>query len=802
MYRNKHYKLLGVLILALSALCFWYFLYMRPNHAQTSPDGITSETEMNQDNSNDSITAAGVTITEMDSISLPTDIFEDLTLYVEEVYLAAGDTVAAGQKCIQFTQDSIENARADLERAIQEADLAYRSKALSNGESSIQAKYTYDMARIEAEFAPQMYQDTLNRLELQLVKTENAYQKAQEAYNAYLLAVENNTFYDDFQIPQLKKAYYDAYDLYANRQKYWETSEEAQNALSPDGQEDYQWILKTLALLKEETEESRAEYELARKNYQSEIEQAEFKLHKLLHQLERAKQDYTDAQLAYQKESLHAKAACELSAASGEIAENRYNACLIRLANELGRFSDAKDQAIKNKDAFEQLVGDGSLYAQTPGTIAMLSVQKGQALTGGDSIAAYDNTKKTFVSVSIPHEAAAKLSVGGTAVAEIADYGNFDGVIETIQPVISEYSTVMVSLKGDVSTIRPNLTATVTFALPDNDTIYLASTARPVSQMYDFTLDANYPEAIEVFATQNTGSAIQKNHTDTNYLKIAEVYTAAGDYIEKGAPVCQFTQDSVENVRKALTYAQSETVAALIEAQADYRTGVLEAGLLHNEALLDMTLAQSTYDNTIAKLNSSITAKILETEELLTDIYQLQRSLTDDAYQKQQEQVTKAYTSAKNQLEQARIRFVTNQVDAVKDFQTAKESYETFLNQLKASNQQIEEKAARVYALQDEIVQSQQMLEKELIAAKQTYNSAQTAGEIAYATYTDSVKKYENAIRTAQARLDQTTQRLNNFEQFIGDGTIYATQSGLVVEVGYQKGDILTDTQKLILYVP
>lgn len=796
MYRSRHYKLLGVLILALSALCFWYFLYMRPNHAQTSPDSIASETE------NNSITAAGVTITEMDSISLPADIFEGLTLYVEEVYLAAGDTVSAGQKCIRFTEDSIEKARADLERAIQETDLTYRRKALSNAETSIQAKYAYDMTMLEAEFAPQLYQDTLNRLELQLVKTENAYQKAQEAYNAYLLAVENNTFYDDFQIPQLKKAYYDAYDLYANRQKYWKLSEEEQNALSPDGQKDYQWILKTLALLKEETEESRAEYELTQKNYQTEIEQAEFKLHKLLHQLERAQQNYTDAQLAYQKESLHAKTAFELSAASGEVAENHYNACLIRLSNELGQFSDARDQAIKNKVTFEQLVGDGSLYAETPGTIAMLSVQKGQALTGGDSIAAYDNAKKILVSVSIPQEEAAKLSVGGTAVAKITDYGSLDGVIETIQSVMQEYSTVMVSLQGDVSAIRPNLTATVTFTSSDNEKVSLASAARSVLQMYDFNLETKSLEAIEVFATHNTSSPTQNNHTDKQYLKIAELFTAAGEYIEKGAPVCQFTQDSVENVRKALTYAQSEAIAALIEAQADYRTGVLEAGLSHNEAMLDMTLAQSTYDNTIAKLNSSITAKILETEELLTDIYQLQRSLTDDAYQKQQDQITKAYNSAKNQLEQARLHFVTNQVEAVKDFQTAKESYETFLGQLKASNQQIQQKAARVYALQDEIVQSQQMMEKELIAAKQTCSSAQTAGEIAYVTYTDSVKKYENAILTAQDRLDLATKRLNDFDQFIGDGTIYAAQSGLIVEIGYQKGDFLTDTQKLILYVP
>lgn len=285
------------------------------------------------------VTAAGVTEIGVEPVTFAVDFLEDTSLCVEKVYLADGDTVAAGEPYIKFTDESIQKARAELGQAVQNARLACRSREIASGEDKIQAKYTYDTTVLEAEFAPQVYQDTLTQLQMQLAKAESAFEEAQNAYNAYYLAVINNTFYEDYQIEKLKNAYDDAYDLFVSRRDYWEVTQEELEALSgreyQEGQGDRQWIVKTVALLKEEMTEAQNRYEQAKRDYQREIEGAGLKLQKLLNQSEQATQNLIDAQLACQKGSIHAKTVYELAIARGQVAESKYNLCLKNLADEL-----------------------------------------------------------------------------------------------------------------------------------------------------------------------------------------------------------------------------------------------------------------------------------------------------------------------------------------------------------------------------------------------------------------------------------------------------------------------------------
>ncbi|MDE5695836.1 MAG: hypothetical protein K2I96_00235 [Lachnospiraceae bacterium] len=793
--------LAAVFVLAAGSLCF--FVIRRSNH-------IESEMEKQVLPDDNIVTAAGVTETGMDAVIFAIDFLENTSLCVEDVYLANGDTAAAGQAYLKFTDDSIERARAALEKAVQTAELACRIRAISIGEDKIQAKYTYDTAVLEAEFAPQVYQDTLTRLEMQLMKAQKAYEEAQEEYNAYYLAVTDNTFYEDYQIGKLKKAYEDAYDLCTNRGKYWEVTEEELEMWTAGGaraeQSDRQWIIETVALLRKEALEAKAEYEQAQQDYQREIGGAELKLQKLFNQLEQAEQNLIDAQLDHQKGSLHAKTAYELAVAGGQIAESDYNVRMMRLDNELEHLEDARDRAAENKALFEELIGDGYFYTEQAGTVLMTPVEKGQELAGGEQILAYCNPEKLFVSAMVPEMSAEKLFVGEKAGVMIEDYGSFDGIVETICPVAisdkraSVCNMVVVSLLGDVSALDSNLTASVVFGEHVRDETIecnaggLGTEQRALAApMYDLDIyDLNIYDFNAQAGAENASA---------DCLKVAEIYVEAGQAVREGDLVCRFTQNSVEQVRKALVYAQSDAQMALMKAQAGYHIGVLEAGLSHNEAVFGGTLAQTAYDNTIAKLNSGMVAKILETEQLLADIYQLQTALADDSYQRQRADLSSAYDQAKKQMENAKECFVTSQIDAVQALQTAKGAYEDFFSQLEDSNQQIADKVEQINAIQNEILQSQQLMERELLTADQARSSAEIEGEIANVKYESIVKEYENAVRKAQSDLEQATQKLEDFDWFVGDGAVYAAGSGLVTAVGYGKGDLLDDARKLVSFV-
>ena len=248
-------------------------------------------------------------------------------------------------------------------------------------------------------------------------------------------------------------------------------SSQAATREEQEAKADRQWILKTVALLKERMEEAEEDYEQAKEDYEDEIDGAELKLQKLLNTYESKREAYEAAQITYQKECLSAKTTYETTLAKGQTAQNDYDTQLTSLSESLEKLADAKEEAQDNLALFESLIGDGYLYTDEAGTILMSRAEAGEVLTGDDIIFAYSNPDKITVSVAVSQDSIAQLSVGESAMVMISDYGNYSGVIESINPVASSDSrtsvtyTVEVALDGDVSALSANLTATVIFGM-------------------------------------------------------------------------------------------------------------------------------------------------------------------------------------------------------------------------------------------------------------------------------------------------------------------------------------------------
>ena len=285
-----------------------------------------------------------------------------------------------------------------------------------------------------------------------------------------------------------------------------------------------------------------------------------------------------------------------------------------------------------------------------------------------------------------------------------------------------------------------------------------------------------------------------------NYLKVEEVYVAVGQRVQEGDKVYKFTQDSIDSVRRALTYEKTEAQIALATAQSAYEIGVLEAELSRDETLLDTSLAQTSYDTAIARLSNDLAAKNLEIQQLLKDIYKLQCDLTQEDYLEEKADILEAYEDAIEGVEDASEDYVTNRVDAAQAFQSAKASYEQFFSQFDESNQQIQDKIDEVYEIEADIVYNQQLLEKELLAAQQDLKTSTVSGEIADVKYQNSLTSYENALSKAQRELDEASEKLAAFDEFVGDGTVCVEGSGIITEIGYEKGEYLMNAGTLVSF--
>lgn len=516
----------AALVLGISAVSIGSYIRTRQTASQKNVEEPGDVRNADFNGQSGMVMAAGTTSVGVNAVTFEIDFLEDTSLYVEKVYLENGDSVEAGDKYIKFTEDSIADAREELKSTALSAQLAYRSGQISDGESRIQAKYTYDMAMLEAQFAKQVYDDTVAQLDADYTQSVKTYEEAQQEYNEYLERVQNNTFYDDYDIAGLKTAYEEAKELYTERKEYWEVtddelksgssetigtagmmtlsgstgegtasageagaerSEPKEEMSAPndgadfagsgsmsrqagqDAQNDRKWIVKTVNLLEQEAEEAEEKYTAALEEYEAEIASAELTLQKLLNSLETAREDFMDAEVSYQKQSLNAKTVYETAVVKGKTAQDDYDTQLTSLKDSLDRLQDAQKEADSNLALFEKLVGDGYLYVEESGTVLMLMAEEGKALTGGSMVFAYSNPEQLSVSVSVSQDDIAKLYVGEIATVIISDYGNYSGVIETINPVASSNSrtsvsyTVTVNVQGDVKGLDANLTASVIF---------------------------------------------------------------------------------------------------------------------------------------------------------------------------------------------------------------------------------------------------------------------------------------------------------------------------------------------------
>ena len=105
-----------------------------------------------------------------------------------------------------------------------------------------------------------------------------------------------------------------------------------------------------------------------------------------------------------------------------------------------------------------------------------------------------------------------------------------------------------------------------------------------------------------------------------------------------------------------------------------------------------------------------------------------------------------------------------------------------------------------MYEIEADIVYNQQLLEKELLAAQQDLKTSTVSGEIADVKYQNSLTSYENALSKAQRELDEASEKLVAFDEFVGDGTVCVEGSGIITEIGYEKGEYLMNAGTLVSF--
>ena len=248
-------------------------------------------------------------------------------------------------------------------------------------------------------------------------------------------------------------------------------------------------------------------------------------------------------------------------------------------------------------------------------------------------------------------------------------------------------------------------------------------------------------------SNQSSSASTSSSGTDTS-LVVEEVYAATGQVVEAGDPILKITDDSIVDYQAQLEAAVETAQLSVKQEEINAESKKSEADYTYQMYLAEGKTAEETYQATIANLEKTVSDLEEDLEDAQDDV---------DTYQ----------------------YYVDCGYDYEDELEDAKDTYSTV-----EANLQI----------------ARNNLTTQSIEAKQTYESALTNYKYADQLYEIDTNGLEDDLDDAKETLEEAEEALEDFKEQIGDGIVYATESGTVTEVAYAAGDDIVSDATLVTY--
>lgn len=432
------------------------------------------------------VTNVGITEETFDVENLTTN------LEIEEVYAVSGEEVTAGDKILKLTEESVAEARKELERALEDAELAYRTGAIEYEQNLITAEYTRDSAILTGQQAKEVYDETVASLQSAVTRAEEELQDAEDDIAEYESYVNDGSYKSYFKVDEYQAIYDENLKALTDKLDEWgigwsqitggsagsvQAGGTAGNVLGSSGQDSNSSNVKTLASLYSILEQNLKDLEEAQEKYEDAVTNASFNLQTLQLKLPSLQQAVTEAKENYEIQQAQAKLTYETSLSGAERAESDYNTTVEKAKSDLAALESTYEDAKENLELFESSVGDGYFYASEDGTILRTMVRAEQTLTSDAVVFVYSNPKELTVTVSVDQSDIAKLIVGDSAYVQSSAGSGYTGVITAIDPVSSSDSrtsviysvTVQINVEDEEDSLSANESVTVVFGMTEEE---------------------------------------------------------------------------------------------------------------------------------------------------------------------------------------------------------------------------------------------------------------------------------------------------------------------------------------------
>ena len=434
----------------------------------------------------DMVAASGVT-----NVGITEETFdvENLTtnLEIEEVYVVSGEEVTAEDKILKLTEESVAEARKELERALEDAELSYRTGKIEYEQNLITAEYTRDSAILTGQQAKEVYDETVASLQSAVTRAEEELQDAEDDIAEYESYVNDGSYKSYFKVDEYQAIYDENLKALTDKMDEWGISwsqvtggggsVQIGGGAGANMQSGGMSNASILASLYSVLEQNLKDLEEAQEKYEDAVTNASFNLQTLQLKLPSLQQAVTEAKENYEIQLAQAKLTYETSLSSAERAESDYNTTVEKAESDLASLESTYEDAKENLELFESSVGDGYFYASEDGTILRTMVRAEQTLTSDAVVFVYSNPKELTVTVSVEQSDIAKLTVGDSAYVQTSAGSGYTGVITAIDPVSSSDSrtsvtysvTVQINVEDEEDSLSANESVTVVFGMTEEE---------------------------------------------------------------------------------------------------------------------------------------------------------------------------------------------------------------------------------------------------------------------------------------------------------------------------------------------
>lgn len=381
---------------------------------------------------------------------------ENKGLRVEEICVAAGQRVKAGDALIKFSDESVEDVQLFLENAVLEAKASYLQAQHDYELSAMELKTAYDNAKISQEYAADIYADT------------------DQAVNNAITALDKEISLREEMVSFFKSEVENAQEKYDETQKVYQEAKKKLSAVGTKNVPNYLTLNEAYQKAQNKYFDAQNALEQAKENQavnQRRIDELETKL--------------ADAKARIVIDKLDVEAVYNESTLLGDNAQTAFDAAIADLQKLLNKeevLLKEKEEALLDFNAF---VGeDGVLYADKETIITEVTCRAGDKCMEETTLLSYAEEMNIVVNVSQQDVVGLQQNDGVKIRFALHPDKEYEGVIRAIGTTAIEQGDsevcypVMVGVVGDSSSLYSGMEAEVSFVtLQKENALYVSHDA-------------------------------------------------------------------------------------------------------------------------------------------------------------------------------------------------------------------------------------------------------------------------------------------------------------------------------------